>query len=518
MTRGIAVLDFVNVTGDADVAWLAAGIAETVTSDLGAIGQFRVIDRFRVVQAALGTGSSMHEIGAALNATLIVTGSFQRSGPQLRITARVVDLVSGEAIADAKVDGQLQDVFTLQDGIVSAFARELGLPSPARPRRSAGRETSSLGAYRAYTEGWLKLETLDTSLVPDAIRDFERAIELDASYALAHTGLANAAFIAYEMTHATRTPDAAALAAGLEHARRAVRLDDQLAEAHATLSFLLVSAGRIADARRSAARAAALEPDNWRHQYRLGHASWGTARIKACERALDLYPQFSYASFESTMVHVARGRLELAEDLARQGIAAQDRQAGAGNRFPVIGFYWLLAALEMARGDVDAAVADFEREVAQASARRLYGPEYGALALVGIGHAKLTRGDAAAAYDACRRAEGLVPGYVAAHLGASLALEALGDAAGALAARGEADQGRKLFERMGRTADALVAGARHAVVLSDLDAAVAQLDRLCDLDPPSHYGWTMPIDPLFKRLERHAGFVRVLGRLAERAG
>jgi DNA-binding winged helix-turn-helix (wHTH) protein/tetratricopeptide (TPR) repeat protein len=515
--RTVAVIDFANVTGDADVAWLAAGIAETVTSDLAALDRFRVIDRFRVVQAALHTGGSMREVSAALGVSLVVTGSFQRIGPQLRITARIVDLESGEAIADAKVDGPLQGVFALQDGIVAAFAHELGLAAALQTRRSAARETSSLEAYRRYTEGWLKLETLDTSLVADAIRDFERAVELDPAYALARTGLANAAFIAYEMTHATRTPDVAALDAGLEHARRAIRLDDQLAEAHATLSFLLVGAGRLEEAREAAQRAVALEPDNWRHQYRLAHAMWGATRIKACQRALALYPQFSYAHFEWTMVHVARGQLDVAEDMARQGIAEQDRQAGAGNRFPAIGFYWLLGALELARGRQDDAIADFTREVQQAGARRLYGPEYAALALVGRGHARLALGDAAAALQSFHEADTHVPGYVAAHIGASLAMDRLGDAEGAAAARREAEAGRDRFERMGRRADALLAEARLAAASGNSEAAVTSLDQVCALQPASHYGWTMPIDPLLRRLDRHAGFAEVLKRLAERA-
>jgi DNA-binding winged helix-turn-helix (wHTH) protein/TolB-like protein/tetratricopeptide (TPR) repeat protein len=516
-TRGIAVLDFTNVTGDADVAWLAAGIAETVTNDLAALGPFRVIDRLRVVQTARRTDGSMHEIGAALSVPLIVTGSYQRNGPHLRITARIIDLSSGEAVADAKVDGLLQDVFALQDDIVSSFARELGVPASPRPRRAAGRETSSLEAYRAYTEGWLKLETLDTTLTPDAIRDFERAIALDPTYALAHTGLANAAFIAYEMTHVTRTPDSAALAAGIEHARRAIRLDDHLAEAHATLSFLLVSAGKIDDARAAATRAVALEPDNWRHQYRLAHATWGAARLKAGERTLALYPQFSYVHFEMTMVHVARSRLEVAEDMARQGIASQDRQARAGNRFPVIGFYWLLGAIEMARDRHDEAIADFDREVEQSTSRRLYGPEYAALALVGRGHAHVALGDPAAALESFRRADTIVPGYIAAQLGIAIASDALGDRATADAARQEADAGRLRLERAGRGADALIAGARHAAAAGQFDAAIRRLEQLNALPPPSYYGWTLPIDPLLRRLQGHDGFVGVLERLAERA-
>ena len=146
-------------------------------------------------------------IAAAVGADLVVAGSYQRNGPHLRITARVVDVVKGEAVADAKVDGRLDEVFALQDGIVSIFARELGVPGVPGVGHGLGvRETSSLEAYRAYIEGWLKIESLDTNLVGAAIHDFEAAIRADSAYAMAYTGLANAEFVAYDMTRVTARP------------------------------------------------------------------------------------------------------------------------------------------------------------------------------------------------------------------------------------------------------------------------------------------------------------------------
>ena len=67
---GVAIRDFTNVTGDPDVAWLGAGIAETVTSDLAALDHFRVVDRWRVVQAGRRTDGGLHEIASAVGAGL----------------------------------------------------------------------------------------------------------------------------------------------------------------------------------------------------------------------------------------------------------------------------------------------------------------------------------------------------------------------------------------------------------------------------------------------------------------
>ncbi|MEZ5316076.1 MAG: winged helix-turn-helix domain-containing protein [Vicinamibacterales bacterium] len=510
--RTVVVLDFDNLTGDVDIAWLSAGIAETVTGDLAALGHFRVIDRWSVVQTSRRTGPSARAVGGALGARLAVTGGFQRRGAALRINARVADLVSGETLADAKVDGTLDDVFALQDAIVASLARALGVTTTGA-RRRAGRDTASLEAYRAYTEGWLKIESLDTDLVAASIRDFERAVAIDRDYALAHTGLANAAFVAYEMTRAWRRPDLGALAAGVDHARHAIELDADLAEAHATLSFLLVSRGEFTPAREAARRAVSLEPDSWRHQYRLGHASWGAERLRALDRATALYPRFPYAHFEAAMVHVARGDLTAAEAIARQGVADQDRQAGSGPRFPAIGFHWLLGALALHEGRHEEALAQFDRELEQVDPRRLYGAEYGALAHIARGQVELARHRTVAAVSAFRDARMHIPGHGRAHLGEAVGLTRLGESAAADAAWREVDAAAADFELTGRQHEAQYLRACAAAMRGDPDRAVAHLLPLVSASQRSFHGWTLPLEPFLRPLAADAGFQDVLARL-----
>jgi DNA-binding winged helix-turn-helix (wHTH) protein/tetratricopeptide (TPR) repeat protein len=512
----IVVLDFANVTGDPEVAWLGAGIAETVTSDLADFDRFRVVDRWRAAQAQRA-GRSTPDVAAAVGATLVVAGSYQRSGPSLRITARLVDVGTGDALADVKVDGRLQDVFALQDGIGTAFARDLGIALPPRESRLGVRETASLDAYRAQTEGWLKLESLDTTLVPAAIADFQRAIAIDPRYATAYTGLANAEFVAYEMTRATTAPDAAALAAGIAHARHALALDDRLAEAHATLSFLLTSASAFDEARAAAARAVAIEPDNWRHQYRLGHALWGEARLRAMSRALAIYPRFAYAHFERIMVLVSRGD----HDGAVAGIqhALQTLgSASSGDRFPAIAFHWLRGALHFARRHVDDARAEFEREMAQIDRRRLYGSEYAAIAHTAAGHVALARDDATGAVMAFDRALTEIVESPRALLGLAEAHRRAGDRPAEEAATGRFRQALDRLEAQGRHLEAAFVVACDAARRGALDEAAARLHRFLDAAPPSAIGWTIPIEPFFRPLHGHPEFAGVLSRLAERAG
>src|SRR6185436_610238 len=150
----IAVLDFSNVSTDKEFAWLASGIAETVTNDLRAAGTHRIIDRVRVVEAVRRVGTDLASLRQDLHLDLAVVGSFQRSAGRLRITARVVNAASGEALAEAKADGKLEQVFELQDRIVEQFAETLGKDqAEASAARRAYRETSSLEAYQAFTEG-----------------------------------------------------------------------------------------------------------------------------------------------------------------------------------------------------------------------------------------------------------------------------------------------------------------------------------------------------------------------------
>ena len=461
-------------------------------------------------------GGALHQIGAALGASLIVTGSYQRHDTRLRITARVMDLDRGEAIADAKVDGRLSDVFTLQDDIVAAFARELGVRRAAAPRPVA-RETSNLEAYRAYIEGWLKLEALDTDLVPAAVADFERAIDADPAYAMAYTGLAHAFFVAFEMTRVARVPDADALAAGLAHARRAVALEPELAEAQATLSFLLASGLAYDEARAAAQKAVALEPENWRHHFRLGHASWGGGRQRALERALALFPGFPYAALELAILHVARGHLDAAAAVARQAAVEQDRRARLGTRYPAIGFHWLTGALESAAGRDELAIRHFDRELALADRQKLYGPEYAAASCVSRGHAELALDHPERALASFRGAREHVEDHVRAWIGEAAALEALRRPADAAAAWAEAERMVAHFGRIDRQPEALYAQACRAALTGRPAEAAAALATMLDRLPVSQHGWTIPIEPSFRLIRSHAEFGAVVTKLSERA-
>jgi DNA-binding winged helix-turn-helix (wHTH) protein/tetratricopeptide (TPR) repeat protein len=510
----IAVMDFTNVSTDKEFAWLSSGIAETVTNDLRAAGTLRIIDRVRVVEAVRRAGPELAALRADLHLDLAVVGSFQRSGDRLRITARVVDAASGETTAEAKADGALEQVFELQDRIVQQFGEAL-FPR-ADKMRQPHRETSSLEAYQAFTEGRVRLESLDSSLVTGAIADFERAVVLDPRYALAHVGLGNARFWQYEMSRARNQPDAALLARAIDHVQRAIELERDLAEAHATYAFLLVSAGRFAEARAAARRAVALEPGYWGHQFRLAHAEWGEDRLRALARAMDLYPDFPFAHFEAAMVHIARGALDRAESVLREGTIVQDRQANLRQRYPAKGLHWLLGLVRLAQKDAKDARAEFEREIA-VGPKQLYAAEFAMNAYDGAGFVALDTGDGGDAVKMFGRALELFPEHARSLVGLGAALAATGDTRAAETAFAHATTAINGLRQGGRASEASLAEAFMLAVRGRPDEAVALLKRLVDRPDLPFTGWTIPIEPLLAPLRQRADFQGVLATLARHA-
>ena len=142
--RTVAVIPFANISGQPDDDWIGIGIAETVTADVEQFGDLAVVGREALLDALgddgvdparlLGDDAQARDLARTLGVSWIVAGGFQRLGDQLRITARIVDVETGHTRATAKVDGPLDDIFTLQDRIVAELGG--GLASVA------GRETS----------------------------------------------------------------------------------------------------------------------------------------------------------------------------------------------------------------------------------------------------------------------------------------------------------------------------------------------------------------------------------------
>ena len=135
----VAIMPFTNITGHVDDAWIGAGIAETLAVDLQGTASVRVVAREAVSEAmsAIGTTAAL-EVGRHLGVRWLVTGGYQRLGDWLRITARLVAAETGAIVQTAKLDGAINDLFTLQDRLAAELTRGLpaggGLVVPSRAR------------------------------------------------------------------------------------------------------------------------------------------------------------------------------------------------------------------------------------------------------------------------------------------------------------------------------------------------------------------------------------------------
>lgn len=517
VVRSVAVLDFSNVTRDADLDWLATGVAETVTNDLTAFRVLRVVDRVRVGEAVRRTDGSVAAVARELGVSLVVVGSYQRVAERLRITARLVDVASGATMADAKVDGRLEDVFDMQDRIVRQFSAALGVEGAyGRATRVGVRETSNLDAFRAASEARVLLDSLDPADTEAAVQLFERAVRLDPRYAVAHAGLAHAHLQVYETTRAVNRADAARLATAIGCARRAVDLDDTLAEAHATLSFLLVSAGRFAEALNAARRAVALDPHDWRHLFRLGHAAWGNERLDALRRALAIYSDIAFAYYHMAMVHAARNHLDLAADTLRQGTPLQDRRSGHW-RFPVSGLHWMLGLVLLAQGHPDEALGEFQSELDTGSVSSIYRTEYAMNAHDGRGFALTAKRQYDEAVQAFEQSLRLFPDHARTHVGLALCHEAAHRKTAARDHLERAEHASTELAAGGRLFESQLIAAEIAVLRGRATDAVGILDRMLTEAPAGYPGWTIPLEPALTPLRTQPEFAGILSRLADRA-
>ena len=151
----IAVMTFGNTTREPVDDWIGSGIAETVTADLRGARGVTMIGRTQVHDAIKHlSGPSLErvaehqaiEIGRRLGASYIIGGAYQRLGAMIRITAELVDVRAASLVRTVKVDGKVDDLFTLQDRVVAAMQEGLSVAIKSDAARPAHKETTSLEA------------------------------------------------------------------------------------------------------------------------------------------------------------------------------------------------------------------------------------------------------------------------------------------------------------------------------------------------------------------------------------
>ena len=184
----VAVLPFDNLSGDPEQAYFSDGITEDVITELSRFRELLVIARNSSF-AFRGKAVDVREIGRALGADYVVEGSVRRAGARVRITAQLIDAATGAHLWAERYDRPLEDVFAIQDeiarGIVATVAARVLEEREIAARRRPPRD---MRAYDLFLQGYRLSDTYTPEAQAQARELFERARELDPTFARAYTG------------------------------------------------------------------------------------------------------------------------------------------------------------------------------------------------------------------------------------------------------------------------------------------------------------------------------------------
>jgi serine/threonine-protein kinase len=270
IARGtIAVLPFENMSPEPESEYFADGISEELTHALARVQRLRVAARTSAF-AFKGQRLDVREIGTRLGVSHVVEGSVRRAGDRLRVTAQLIDAANGYHVWSDRFEREMDDVFTIQDEIVSAVVGSLlprfeqGPGSPAvvgdEPMRPLVLpRTQDLDAYDQYLRGRHELTRFDGTAVTAAVRFFESSIELDPGFAPALAGLAEA--LTMQAIGFTQGSAGELLPRARQAADRALALDPSLPAAHVARGLsLLYHDWQFRQARSELERAVELSP------------------------------------------------------------------------------------------------------------------------------------------------------------------------------------------------------------------------------------------------------------------
>lgn len=235
--RALAVLPLENLSGDATQDYFADGMTEALIASLAKIGSLRVISRTSVMRYK-GTRKPLPEIAQELNVEAIVEGSVMRSGDRVRITAQLIHAQIDQHLWAESYDRDVRDVLGLQSDVATKIANEVHIKLTPRERARL-KQVRPLNpeVHDAYLKGRYCLNKRDAEGFKKALAYFDHAIQLDPACALAYAGLADTYTLLGAASYGTLTPRDV-MGKAKEAAMQALRLDDELAEAHASLAFV----------------------------------------------------------------------------------------------------------------------------------------------------------------------------------------------------------------------------------------------------------------------------------------
>jgi adenylate cyclase len=256
----IAVLPFVNMSGDPEQEYFADGITEDIITELSRFNEFNIIARNSSFHYR-GRSPKIEDVGRELGVKYVVEGSVRRAADRVRVTAQLTDTETKTHIWADRYDRQLDDIFAIQDEMTEAVvARVADKVKGATTALSRSRPRQSMTAYDLVLQSRPHRTSMTRAGNERAAELLTRAIALDPDYALAHASLA---FVRANDCEEYWADDRdAALHDAVASARRAVALDDSDGYAHASLAYVHQVSGDFDLATHEARLALSLNPNH----------------------------------------------------------------------------------------------------------------------------------------------------------------------------------------------------------------------------------------------------------------
>jgi adenylate cyclase len=287
----IAVLPFANMSPDPSDEYFADGMTEELIDRLAQVKSLKVIARTSVMKYK-GERKSVLDIGMELNSGSLVEGSIRKAGNRVRVTVQLIAGGTEEHLWSSHYDGTLDDIFAVQSEIAEKVAGELKVQLLQEERRAIEKKpTEDTVAYTYYLQGMQLLQRQEEAPLRNALSLFEQAVVRDPGFARAQAGIAESYVWLANWGH---IPLQEGVDRGRAAATKALELDPDLAEAHYSLSLVMLMADENQGGMRELRRALELNPSLAAAYADLADISAGLGdtqeMVRAAEKGYQLDP------------------------------------------------------------------------------------------------------------------------------------------------------------------------------------------------------------------------------------
>jgi len=353
--KSIAVLPFDNLSRDPDNAYFCEGVQDEILTRLAKVADLKVISRTST-QHFKSVPENLPEIAKQLGVAHILEGSVQKASDQVRVNVQLINALTDAHLWADTYDRKLTDIFAVETDIAKTIAETLQAKlSGSEKTAMAKKPTVNPEAYELYLKGrffWNKRTGDD---LRKSIEYLKQAIGKDPGYARAYAALADSYGLLRFYGGASPAESVAPAEAA---AKKALELDDSLAEAHASLGLIATEELEINRAVNELERAIQLNPN-----YATAHHWFGLAlatlrqsdrSIEELKRALELDPLSMIINADLSIIYLYARRYDAAETQARKTLEIDSRS--------FVAHYYLGEALQLT-GRLKEAIPEFQRAV-----------------------------------------------------------------------------------------------------------------------------------------------------------